>query len=146
MRAKLLNDAAERTFALILDSGDEVVATLEAFANEHSLVASRITAIGAFSSATLGYFNWDSKEYERIEVDEQVEVLSLVGDIALQGSDAKLHAHIVLGKRDGSVCGGHLLWGATRPTLEVLLIDSPSYLKREFDPASGLPLIKIGEE
>lgn len=144
MRAKILNEAPERTYAVILDAGDEVVATLERFANEHSLVASRITAIGAFSSATLGYFNWDTKEYERIEVGEQVEVLSLVGDIALQGSNAKLHAHVVLGKRDGSVCGGHLLSGQTRPTLEVILTDSPEYLKREFDAASGLPLIKIG--
>lgn len=117
MRAKLLNDAPERTFALILDSGDEVISALEAFANEHSLTASRITAIGAFSSATLGYFNWDIKEYERIEVDEQVEVLSLVGDIALHGPDAKLH----------------------------IQTDSPEYLKREHDPASGLPLIRIGE-
>lgn len=145
MRAKLLNDVGERSFALVLDAGDEVVSTLEAFANEHSLTASRLTAIGAFSSATLGYFNWDTKEYERIEIDEQVEVLSLVGDIALQGPDAKLHAHVVLGRRDGSVRGGHLLWAATRPTLEVVLTDSPAYLKREFDPASGLPLIKIGE-
>lgn len=145
MRVKLLNDAPERTYALVLDSGDEVMSALEAFANEHSLTASRMTAIGAFSSATLGYFNWDTKEYERIEVDEQVEVLSLVGDIALQGADAKLHAHVVLGRRDGSVCGGHLLWAAVRPTLEVVLTDSPEYLKREFDPASGLPLIRIGE-
>lgn len=145
MRAKLINEAPERTFAVVLDTDDEVVSTLETFANEHSLVASRLTAIGAFSRATLGYFNWDTKEYERIEVNEQVEVLSLVGDIALQGSNSKLHAHVVLGRRDGSVCGGHLLDAITRPTLEVVLIDSPEYLKREFDPVSGLPLIKIGE-
>lgn len=144
MRVKLINDASERTFALILDAGDEVMSTLEDFANEHTLASSRITAIGAFSSATLGYFNWDTKEYERIEIDEQVEVLSLIGDIALQGTQSKLHAHVVLGRRDGSVRGGHLLWAATRPTLEVLLTESPEYLKREFDPASGLPLIKIG--
>lgn len=145
MRAKLLNDASERTYALILETGDEVISTLESFANEHSLASSRITAVGAFSRATLGYFNWDTKEYERIEIDEQVELLSLIGDIALQGDKSKLHVHAVLGRRGGSVCGGHLLSATIRPTLEVLLTESPGYLKREFDAASGLPLIKIGD-
>ncbi len=145
MRAKVINEGSERTFAVILDPGDEVVSTLEDFAREHSLVASRLSAIGAFSEATLGYFNWETKSYTHIEVSEQVEVLSLVGGIALHAGDPKLHAHVVLGRRDGSVCGGHLLRALTRPTLEVVLTDSPSYLKREFDPETGLPLIQIGE-
>src|SRR5687768_7104201 len=98
MRAKLINEIPERTFALVLDTGDEVVSSLERFAAEHALTATRITAIGAFSHATLGYFDWSRKEYERIDIDEQLEVLSLIGDLALQGSAAKLHAHVVLGR------------------------------------------------
>lgn len=145
MRAKLINDAhGERTFALIFDKGDEVVSTIEAFAAEHQLVASRMTAIGALESVTLGYFNWETKEYDRNEFDEQVEVLSMIGDLAHDGKKVKLHAHIVLGRRDSSAIGGHLLHAIVRPTLEVLLIDSPSYLKRVKDPESGLALIKIG--
>jgi predicted DNA-binding protein with PD1-like motif len=143
MRAKLLNDAPERTYALILDRGDEVVSSLERFAGDHDLVASRLTAIGAFSAVTLGYFNWETKEYERIELDEQVEVLSLIGDVTLADGGVKLHAHVVLGRRDGSTRGGHLLKATVRPTLEVLLVDSPLYLRRQFDPVSGLALIQI---
>jgi predicted DNA-binding protein with PD1-like motif len=135
----------ERTFALILDGGDEVVATLERFAAEHRLEASRLTAIGAFSEVTLGYFDWGRKDYDRIELAEQVEVLSLIGDVALQGSAPKLHAHVVLGRRDASTRGGHLLRAIVRPTLEVLLTDAPAYLRRAHDPASGLALIKIGD-
>ena len=145
MRAKLINDAHERTYALIFDKGDEVVSTLESFAVEHELTASRMTAIGAFSQVTLGYFNWETKEYDRIEVAEQVEVLSLIGDIATKGDGIKLHAHVVVGRHDGSTRGGHLLHAIVRPTLEVLLIESPSYLRRETDPESGLALIKIGK-
>jgi uncharacterized protein len=145
MKAKLINDAPERTYALIFDAGDEVVATLEGFANEQGLSASRFTAIGAFERATLGYFDWERKDYDRIPVDEQVEVLSLVGDLALNQGKPKLHAHAVLGRRDGSTVGGHLLEAHVRPTLEVLLTDSPGYLRRERDPASGLALIRIRE-
>jgi predicted DNA-binding protein with PD1-like motif len=145
MQAKVLNEAPERTIALILDRGDEVMSTLQRFAKEHSLTASRVSAIGAFESATLGYFNWDSKEYERLPIDEQVEVLSLVGDIALDGDEPKVHAHVVLGLRNGQAMGGHLLEARVRPTLELMLVESPAHLRRVCDPVSGIPLIRIDE-
>lgn len=144
MRYKVISDADERTYALILDSGDEVVAELQRFCADHEVTAARFAAIGAFSSATLGYFNWDKKDYEKIPIDEQVEVLTLTGDVALHERKPKIHAHVVLGKRDGSAHGGHLLAAVVRPTLEVILTESPSYLKRSIDAASGLPLIDIG--
>lgn len=144
MRAELINKSPERTFALILETGEEVVAALERFATEQRLDASRITAIGAFSEATLGYFDWKRKDYDRIELATQVEVLSLIGDIVSQNDRPKLHAHTVLGRQDGSTCGGHLLRAIVRPTLEVLLTDSPAHLRRQFDPASGIALIRAG--
>jgi uncharacterized protein len=143
MKAKVINDAPERTIALVFETGDEVMSTLQAFAADHNLMASRLTAIGAFQRATLGYFNWERKEYDRIAVDEQVEVLSLVGDIALDGNQPKVHAHAVLGRRDGSTVGGHLLEAQVRPTLEVLLVESPAYLRRVHDAKSGIALIRV---
>jgi predicted DNA-binding protein with PD1-like motif len=143
MRSKLLSsDNGERRFAVIFSTGDEVAAGLTQFAREQGLNASSFTAIGAFSGAVLGYFDWEKKDYERIAVDEQVEVLTLIGDIALQDGKPKLHAHAVLGRRDGSTCGGHLLEARVRPTLEVILTESPACLRREPDPESGLALIK----
>ncbi|WBY02020.1 DNA-binding protein [Ramlibacter tataouinensis] len=144
MKAKVLNPGPERTIALVFDKDDEVIATLQRFATEHELVASRFTAIGALSGAVLGYFDWDRKAYDRIPVDEQVEVLSLIGDIALDGTQPRAHAHAVLGRRDGSTVGGHLLVATVRPTLEVILVESPSYLVKRCDPESGLALIEIG--
>jgi predicted DNA-binding protein with PD1-like motif len=144
MRVKLLNDDnGERVFAVIFQTGDNPVAGLTAFALEHKLEAASFTAIGAFSEATLGYFDWETKEYERIPVREQVEVLALVGDITLQDGKPHLHAHVVLGRRDGSAFGGHLLDARVRPTLEVIVTQAPAYLRRRRDPASGLALIDI---
>jgi len=145
MRTKVLNDTPERTVAVIMDRGDEVMSQLLRFAIDNNLIASRLTGIGAFESATVGYFDWDRKTYDRIPVDEQVEVLSLVGDIALDGSKPKVHAHVVLGRRDGSTVGGHLLEARVRPTLEVMIVDSPAYLRRVCDPDSGIALIRIDE-
>lgn len=144
MKAKVINEGPERTIALIFEQGDEVVGTLERFAADQNLTATRFTAIGAFQRVTLGFFDWERKDYDRIALDEQLEVLALVGDLALDGAKPRLHAHAVLGRRDGSTMGGHLLEATVRPTLEVLLIESPGYLRRVRDPRSGLALIDTG--
>jgi predicted DNA-binding protein with PD1-like motif len=117
---------------------------LLAFAKEKQLAGSHFTAIGAFREATLGYFDWEGKEYRHIPVREQVEVLSLVGDVARdEKGEPKLHAHVVVGKSDGTAHGGHLIEAVVRPTLEVILVESPRHLQRRHDPESGLALIRV---
>ena len=143
MRAKVIERQAQRTWALVFETGDEVMSTLQAFAAQAGITAARFTAIGAFREATLGYFDWETKRYESIPVREQVEVLALVGDVALEAGIPKVHAHVVVGKRDGSAHGGHLLDAHVRPTLEVMLTESPSHLQRGFDPETGLALIDV---
>ncbi|HEX6966614.1 MAG TPA: PPC domain-containing DNA-binding protein [Gemmatimonadaceae bacterium] len=143
MQAQLIDAGQERTFAIIFATGDDPMAGLLAFAREQQLRASHFTAIGAFSSVTLGYFQFERKTYEHIPVYEQVEVLSLVGDITLDRGEPALHAHVVIGKSDGTAHGGHLLEARVRPTLEVMLVESPTTLRRRFDPDTGLTLIDL---
>jgi predicted DNA-binding protein with PD1-like motif len=128
---------------VVLDSGDEAVAALGKFARERRIEAASLSAIGAFERAVVGYFDWSRKDYKRIPVDEQVEVLSLLGDVALAEGDPALHIHAVLGRSDGSVVGGHLLEGHVRPTLEVVFVEPPAHLKKRKDPETGLALISI---
>ena len=128
---------------MIFESGDEVMETLKTFASEHKLKESRFTAIGAFSKAELGFFDFDIKDYKKIPVNEQVEVLSLTGDVTLYGDESKLHVHVVLGRSDGAAIGGHLLSAVVHPTLEIILEESPGYLQRRIDKETGLPLIVI---
>ena len=144
MKSKQLETHGEEvTWALVLDQGDEVMATLTAFARQRGMTAGHFTAIGAFSEVTLGYFDRESKDYVKIPVPEQVEVLSLIGDLALDAGQPKLHAHVVVGKRDGSAHGGHLLRATVWPTLEVVLTMSPKQLVRRMDTSVGLALIDL---
>src|SRR2546421_6392021 len=143
MKSKLINDAAQKTYAIVFDSGDEVMSKLTAFAKENNLHASQFTAIGAFENAELGYFDFSRKDYSKIPVNEQVEVLSLTGDVAVHENKPALHAHVVLGRSDGSTIGGHLIKATVRPTLEVILTESPSYLEKKMNSESGLPLIDL---
>ena len=89
----------------------------------------------------LGYFDRDKRDYQPIPLDEQTEVLSLIGDIVGDGDDLKLHAHVVVGKSDGSAHGGHLLKAIVWPTLEVVITETPTHLRRRFDPKTGAALI-----
>lgn len=144
MKSKLIHDhQGEKTYALIFETGDEVMSTLTDFAKTRQLSASRLTAIGAFSDVILGYFNWDTKDYKKLPFPEQVEVLSLIGDIALKDGEPNVHVHTVVGRSDGTTLGGHLLEAHVRPTLEVILVESPAYLRKEIDPESGLALISL---
>ena len=144
MKYQLLSDVAgQRTFALVLDAGDDVTRGLQSFAAEHQLSAASFTAIGAFDRVTLGYFDPSRRTYARIAVDEQVEVLMLAGNVALAGDERKVHAHVVVSKADGTAHGGHLLDARVRPTLEVIVVESSAHLRRTIDPVTGLPLLNL---
>ena len=143
MKAKRLHANGERTYALVFDKGDEVVGGLESFAREQGVSAARFTAIGAFSDVKLGYFDRERRDYDEIPLPEQVEVLSLLGDVATKDGEPSVHAHVVVGRSDGSTRGGHLLEAHVWPTLEVILDESPAHLRKRSDAETGLALIDL---
>lgn len=144
---KVHEENGRKTYVLVFDEGEEAMGGLTEFADSEGLDAASLTAIGAFSSTTLGYFDMERTEYMKIPVNEQAEVLSLVGDIApVENGGQQAHVHAVLGLRDGTTRGGHLIEARVRPTLEVVLTESPEHLRRRTDPQTGLALIHIGDE
>lgn len=83
MRSKLVaHETTERTFVVILDPGEEAFATITRFAADEGLSGASLTALGAFERAIVGWFDLHARAYRRIPIDEQYEVLSIVGDIA----------------------------------------------------------------
>jgi uncharacterized protein len=133
-----------KTFALIFDTGDEITDVLKLFAINQKLAGSSFKAIGALSFVKLGWFNWETKKYEvAVELNEQVELLSLIGDIALKDQEPQVHAHVVVGRSDGTAHGGHLLQGKVRPTCELILTENPENMQKEMDINSGIALIRF---
>lgn len=136
-------DQTPKTFILIFETGDELAGELNRFAIEQQLSAASFKAVGALSSVRLGWFSWESKKYEpSVQLNEQIELLSLIGDVALKDGVPQVHAHAVIGKKDGTAHGGHLLEAHIRPTCEVILVESPAHLQKRIDPDSGLALIR----
>ncbi|MGH7995116.1 MAG: PPC domain-containing DNA-binding protein [Opitutaceae bacterium] len=147
MKSKLLSSTGgRREWALVFDPGDEVMAELKGFAEKEHLHAAHFTGIGAFSEVTVAWFDLESRSYRPIRIQEQVEVLSFLGDVAEAKGRPSVHAHLCAAKRDGTAHGGHLQKATVRPTLEVVLIESPAHLRKTDRPEFGLALIDLGEK
>lgn len=142
MKSRLLAGGAERTFILVIEPEEEAFEAIKRFAKRENINAASVTAIGAFSTATLAFFDLASKEYKEIPVNAQSEVLSMLGDIVLDENDTpNPHLHVVLGFADGATRGGHFLKGMVRPTLEVVIRETPAELRRSYSKDFGIALI-----
>ncbi|WP_312407074.1 DNA-binding protein [Rhizobium sp.] len=147
MKNKELGDTnpwSERNWVLVLDKGEEAFEAITRFAEEKQISGASLTAIGAFSTATLGFFDFKTKTYKEISVDQQTEVLSAIGDLAT-GDDGKasLHMHVVLGFEDGSTKGRHFIKGTVHPTLEIIVRESAVGFRRRKHENLGIALIDL---
>jgi predicted DNA-binding protein with PD1-like motif len=144
MNSKLIDSGQEKTFVLVFSAGEEVMAGLLRFATDQTLPGAHFTAIGAFERVTLEFFTPQKKDYKKIPIEEQVELMSLVGNIARDHrGEPMVHAHVVVGKSDRTAHGGHLLDGHVRPTLEVVLVESARHLCRTMHPELGAALLDL---
>lgn len=144
MRSELLDPGPPEVHALVFDAAEEPVRSVTSWAEDRGVDGASFTGIGAFSRVALGYFDRARLGYERIDVDEQVEVVSLVGNVARAENHVKVHAHVVVARRDGTALGGHLLDASVWPTLELVLTENPGHLRRRHDPSTGLALLDLG--
>ncbi len=131
----------ERTHVLVFEEGEEAASGLREWAERRGITAGRLSGVGGFSDATLGFFDWATRSYVDIPIDEQVEVVAMLGDVAVNEGDPEIHAHVVVADRAATARGGHLLSGHVRPTLEVVVVESPTVLPRRRDARTGLSLI-----
>jgi len=145
VRWKLIESPGTPTYVVVLDPGDEATAVLSEFAADQQLTGAQVTAVGAFERAMIGWFDRQAKSYRHVRVNQQCEVLSLIGDIALDTDGPQPHIHAVLGLQDGTTRGGHLLEGQVWPTLEVIIRETPAELRKTYRPEIGLALIDLDQ-
>lgn len=143
MKWKKINSAPD-AYALIFEAGDEIASLLDEFVQEQDLSASSFKAIGALSSVKLGWYNPALKRYDTaVELNEQIELLALTGDVGKLDGKPVVHAHCVVGRRDGSTAGGHLLHAITHPTCELFLVEYPVGLVKVHDDSFNLNLFQV---
>ena len=142
MKIRLLSEnAGVKHYAIILAKGDEVMSGLTDFARQNKVTSASFTAIGAFSHATVAWFDDARKEFKLIPIEQQVELVSMIGDIALVNDQPSVHTHVAVASSDGTVRGGHVINAFVFPTLELFMTVYPTPLHKESDEATGLKLI-----
>jgi len=141
MRLQDLHHQTSRVLVVVCDKGEEAVSAISRAVREHSVLAAQVSAVGGFRAGEVGYFDRERSDYLPISIGGQVEVLSLLGDVAERDGEPALHLHTVLGRSDGSTLGGHLLRGEVWPTLEVIITEVAPELAKRMDPETGLALI-----
>ena len=142
MKVKVVKNAPEeKVYAVIFYKGDDAMSGLTDFAIQNHIVDAHFTGIGAVNGATLAWLDPAAKIYHRIPVAQQVEVLSLIGDMTTFNGKPIVHMHAVLGKPDGTTIGGHVFELDVNPTLEVIVTVNTVPLKRKPDEASGMKVI-----
>lgn len=144
MKSTLLSEQdAGRSYAVVFDLDDDVLEQLQQFLTSERVDAAKLYGIGGFRRVTLGYYNLEQQRYEPIAIEEQVEILSLIGNVATYQGNPRIHAHCVVGHRDGRASGGHLLAGTVRPTLELMVDEIGAGLQRTDRPEVGIPLLSL---
>ena len=140
----MTGDNGTRTFVIALEPGEEMLPTLTAFADDNSVSGASLTAIGAFKEANVSWFDFKTKDYRRIPVQSQNEVLGAIDDVAeYEVGNPGLHIHVVVGLSDGFTRGGHLLDGIVTPALEAILVETPKDLRRRRRLDLGIPVIDL---
>src|SRR5258705_13773159 len=142
MQVRLLStEGPTRQYVVIFYKGDEAFSGLSEFAEKYHVTSAHFTAIGAVNGATLGWFDPQRKMYKKIPVEGQLEVASMIGDIALFNGKPVVHTHMVVGLPDGTARAGHVLEAHVWPTLEVMVTVESNAMRKSLDPETGLTLI-----
>jgi predicted DNA-binding protein with PD1-like motif len=142
IRSRLLSENnGVKEYILIFEKGDEVLSGLTTFAADHKIQSAHFHGIGALKKSAFGSFDSNGNIYHIRRMNEQAEVLSLLGDVAVFGNKPVVHAHVTLADREGKALGGHLVEGIVFPTLEVFLTAYPKPLIKKADPETDLRII-----
>ncbi len=139
----MLFDRDDDRYIIRFEDGEAFPEHFLDFLAAHSIEGASFTGLGAFQRSRIAFFDVQARQYCDIELDEQLEVLSLVGNVAVHDQALLVHAHVTLGRRDGTTLGGHLRQGIVRPTLEVSLQALSTALHRAKDPKYGLPSLDL---
>jgi len=144
MSYRTLSLDPDTSHLLVLDQDADFMGSLIDFATTHDVPSATFHGIGAFSEATLAFFNREDQVYDPIEVSQQVEVLHVAGNLTWHSGAVRVHAHATLGRPDGSTLGGHLVDATVWPTLELQCQTYNTRVERLQNEAVGLPLIPQG--
>jgi hypothetical protein len=132
-------------WALKIEAGEEIVATIQTFAAAQGLRAGALSGIGAVGDTELGFFIPSSGEYVRRRFAGDHEILALTGNLSELEGKPFAHCHLILAGEDLVAHGGHLFSGVVTVTCEVQIVTDPGRLLRVPRPELGFNPLQLDD-
>lgn len=126
-------------------TGESVFDPLLGWLESEGIGFATLTGIGAVGQARVSYWNAKSREYEPHVLDEQLEIVSLIGNATIKDGRPFLHIHVTLGRQDLFIVGGHLNDLVVNPNLEITVQPEATAVNRVLDEGSGLYVMDLAE-
>ncbi len=135
-----------RNFVIRLEMGDDILAVLRRFAEARKIGAGAFEGIGSLNKAKLGHYDFKTKRYTYEVFEDDLEIITLTGNISTLDKTAVPHAHVTLGRRDFTVVGGHLDEGSSANMVEIVLEKLPGRLAKKRNEQVGLNLLQLEQK
>ena len=123
-----------------LQTGDEIIESITNVLKEEKIYSGMINGIGAINQVELGFYNLEFKKYKKESFNNDYELTSLMGNIALKDEVPFVHIHINMSDDNFKVLGGHLFSAVTAASVEVIILLNNQSIKRKLDQNVGLYL------
>lgn len=130
-------------WVIVLKKGEKLIEKLKEFLEKENIKSGYLSGIGAVSSVELAHYNLQEKRYTTKKFDEPLEIVSLLGNVAMKEEEKIIHCHIAVGTNKMNLYGGHLIEASVAATCEIVFNEFEVPVNKKKDPNTGLNLITI---
>ncbi len=134
---------AGNRYVVRLNRGDEIISSITELCKKEAIKAGSISGIGATQLVEAGFYSFKKKRYCGYCFNQNMEILSLLGNISTKDGDPYLHLHIVVSNDEGEALGGHLTKAIISVTGEIFIDTIDVEINREPDSLTGINLMKF---
>lgn len=139
MKYKKINGS----WVIVLKKDDKIIEKLKEFVKQEDITSGYFNAIGAVNFVELAHYNLEKKKYSSKLLSRPLEIVSLIGNIAVKKKEIVVHAHIVVGTDKMELYGGHLKEATVTATCEIIFNEFREEINRDYDDNTGLNLIRL---
>jgi predicted DNA-binding protein with PD1-like motif len=131
----------KNTFLIKIEFKEKIIQSLKDFAQKNNIVSAVFYGIGALRWADIAFYDLENKRYLNKKFEENLEIISMLGNISTMNNSKVIHTHVCLGRNDYSTIAGHFNEGEAI-SCEIVMKKYKTVLEREKDEITGLNLLK----
>ncbi|AQM40591.1 MULTISPECIES: PPC domain-containing DNA-binding protein [Staphylococcus] len=131
------------TIVLVLEQGEDIIEAVTDLAREQNGKFGTVSGIGACDDVELNFYNLETKTYEKKEIKEPLELISLLGNISHIDEKPFAHLHATFGTNQYETLSGHLTKAVVSATAEIVITMTNLDINRKHNADIGLNLLDL---